>query len=109
MPSELISEPREYELSLVIFSVSAGLIGVCLTGIGLLRVVAGLNKVSTFGDELLAFDSGLFLLTCILAFLSFRTRDDRRRLRLRKTSDVTFLLGLGLLAAVSALITFSVL
>lgn len=108
MSFESDAEQREFELSLAVFAVSAGLVGVCLTGIGLLQVMHGLSQVNTLGDELLAFDSGLFLLTCMLAFFSFRTRDVRRRL-LRKSSDVIFLVGLGLLAAVSALITFAVL
>lgn len=109
MSFESDTEQREFELSLAVFAVSAGLVGVCLTGIGLLQVMHGLSKVNTLGDELLALDSGLFLLTCMLAFFSFRTGDSRRRRLLRKSSDVIFLLGLGLLAAVSALITFAVL
>lgn len=91
-----------------IFSVSAGLIGVCLTGIGLLRVVMSVGKITTLGDELLALDSLLFLATCVVAFISFRTRDARRRQLLRRVADATFLLGLGLMAAVAALITYAV-
>lgn len=107
--SENNGDQHEFELCLVIFSVSAALIGVCLTGIGLLQVVRGLSRVTTVGDEILAVDAFLFLVTCALAFLSFRARSARRRVWLRKTSDVTFFLGLLLLAAVCALIAFSVL
>lgn len=109
MSSESNTEQQEFELSLAVFAVSAGLVGACLTGIGLLQVMHGLNRINTLGDEFLAVDAGLFLLTCMLAFFSFRARDARRRRWLRKVSDVTFLVGLGLLTAVSALITFAVL
>jgi hypothetical protein len=100
-------ERREFELSLAIFSVAAALIGVCLTGIGLLQVLHGLNRISTLGDELLAIDAVLFLVACVMAFLSFRTHHNHRRMLLRKVSDVVFLVGLGLLAAVSGLLSFA--
>lgn len=105
--SDSSPEQREFELSLAVFSVAAALIGVCLTGIGLLQVLHGLNQISTLGDELLALDAVLFLVTCVMSFLSFRTRQSHRRMSLRKVADVIFLVGLSLLAAVSGLISFA--
>jgi hypothetical protein len=101
-------EEREYNLMVTIFSVSAGMIGVCLTGIGLMRVVTSLNSVGTLSDELLAFDAGVFLACCLLAFLSFRIRSESTRKFLRKLADTSFILGLLLMAVVCALITFVV-
>ena len=46
---------------LTIFSVSAGMVGVCLTGIGLFRVVTRLGAVQSLGDELMSVDALLFL------------------------------------------------
>ncbi len=109
MAAEPDNEQREYELMLAIFSVSAGLIGVCLTGIGLLRVVHSFNRVKSAGDGLLALDAIFFLITCVLAFISFRAAGVVQRRRLRKAADLTFLLGLGLMAAVCSVLALAVL
>jgi len=108
MSKEPLDEHEEHGLMVAVFSVSAGLIGVCLTGIGLLQVVTNLNKVSTLGEELLAVDALFFLATCMLAFFSFRLKEGRRKQQVRQLADSAFLLGLVLMSAVAALIAFAV-
>lgn len=101
-------EQREFELSLAVFSVSAALVGVCLTGIGLLQVVQRLGRIGLLGDELLATECVAFLASCVLSFLSFRVRQPHRRRVLRRYADAVFLFGLGVLTATAFLITFTV-
>ena len=38
-------EAREHDLTMHVFTVSAGMLGVCLTAIGLLRLIATQSKV----------------------------------------------------------------
>lgn len=96
---------REHNVMLAIFSVASGLIGVCLTGIGLLHVANTVRKLSTLADELLAVDATLFLGCCLTAFLSFRIARPVIQRRLRQSADLLFFLGLLLMVAACALIT----
>ena len=94
----------ESELSIHVFTVSAAMVGVCLTGIGLFRVY-GLTA-STIGDDLLAFDASLFAITCFLAFRSLRTRSMQRRTALQTISEWLFLIGLLLMVVVCLVLTY---
>ena len=102
--------PRSFEASLCvhIFSASAGLVGICLTVVGLLRVVITLKKVNTLADDLLAFDAGLFLISCLLSYWTLRRRGVRRMHRVERTADAVFLLALGLMVAVCLFITYAI-
>ena len=96
---------REFSVMLAIFSVSAGMVGVCLTGIGLLQVITSLQKAGSLSDEFLSVNAVLFLVCCLLTFLSFRTRRPETRRRLQKVADVLFFVGLLLMAVICVLIT----
>lgn len=102
------SDRREHELTIHVFSVSAGMVGVCLTAIGLLRLVAAQTNAQTLGDDLLAIDALLFVLSACLAFWSFKTRSDRTRRRLRVVVDTLFLLALAAMAAICAIIAYAI-
>ena len=99
-------EQREYDITIHVFSISAGLVGVCLTGIGLLRVVISNTKVGTVGDDLLAVDAMMFMLTCLISFWSFKTRLPRRRRMLRYIVDTLFMVALGLMVVICGLIAY---
>jgi len=47
----------EEDISIHIFTVSAAMVGVCLTVIGLIRVVITFGKADTVADDLLAVDA----------------------------------------------------
>jgi hypothetical protein len=98
----------EADISIHIFSVSAAMVGVCLTVIGLFRVIAGSAKIDTLGDDLLALDAFLFLGSCILSYWALRTRSTKRMHRVEQVADVIFLVALSLMVAVCALITYAV-
>jgi hypothetical protein len=99
-------EKRDEELSVHIFSVSAGLVGVCLTVIGLFRVIFRIKAVNSFADNILAVDALGFLLSCALAYLALRSPDSARRRRFGVLADRIFLTSLGLMAIVGALIAY---
>jgi hypothetical protein len=96
----------EKDLCIHIFSVSAALVGVCLTVIGLLRIVITLQEVNNLADDLLAFDALLFLLSCLLAYWALRTRNRVRKYRVERAADLIFIVGLLLMVASCAYITY---
>lgn len=82
-----------------ILPTSATMVGVCLTGITVLRI--GGNHLETFADELLTATSLLFAVACFLSFASIRRSDDSK---LERVADRLFLAGLvGLVLAVGSL------
>lgn len=102
------SEAREHDLTMHVFTVSAGMVGVCLTAIGLLRLIAGQTKIQTLGDDLLAIDAMLFVICVFLAFWSFKTKVTSIRRRLRFMVDVLFLTGLAGMAVICTVIAYAI-
>src|SRR5919109_1180812 len=75
----------EQDICIHIFTVSSAMVGVCLTVIGLIRVVITLGSVDTLADDLLAADALLFLISCLLSYWALRSRSVRRMHRLKKS------------------------
>jgi hypothetical protein len=97
----------EEDISIHIFDTSATMVGVCLTVIGLFRLILQLKSISTWADDLLLIDAMLFLGACGLAYWALRTRSARRRHFTEKIADVIFLLALTLMTLICALITYA--
>ena len=97
----------EEDISIHIFTTSATLVGVCLTVIGLFRVILQLKSVGTLADNFLSIDALLFLFACGLAYWALRTRNRKRRQIAEKIADVLFLVALCVMTAICALITFT--
>jgi hypothetical protein len=91
-----------------IFTVSAAMVGVCLTVIGLLRVVVSIRKADTIADDLLAGDAVIFLTSCLLAYWALRTRSVGRMHRVERFADAIFILALLLMVGVCCFITFAI-
>jgi hypothetical protein len=93
-------------LSAHIFSVSAGLVGVCLTVMGLFRVVRHTEHLDVVANKLVAVDALVFLITCFVAYLALRARRQERRERLERVADLTFLVGLGVMVLAGSLLAY---
>ena len=102
------SKTLESDISIHIFTASAALVGVCLTVIGLIRVVVATLNVDTIADDLLAADALLFLVSCLLAYWALRTRTTRRMYRVERAADATFIVGLLLMTAICGVITYAI-
>lgn len=100
------SEAVQRELSGHIFSVSAGLVGVCLTVIGVFRLVGGSGRLTTWADDVPAIDAFVFLVSCLLAYLALRSNSPARRQRLERVADVIFLLGLTAMVVIGSLVAY---
>ena len=98
----------EKDISIHIFSVSAALVGVCLTVISVVRVVITATKINTVADDILAADALLFLTSCLLAYSAMRSRTEKRMRLVERAADTVFIIGLLLMAIVCALITYAV-
>jgi len=107
MKSEF-EERVEGEISIHIFSVSAAMVGVCLTVIGIIRVVVHMHEVGTLADDLLSFDALLFLGACLLSYAAMRTHKSRRMLKVERIADYLFILALLVMAIACSLITYAV-
>lgn len=101
------NEEQENTLTMHVFSVSAGMVGVCLTGIGLLRLITSQTQVQTLGDDLLAIDAFLFVVCAFLAFGSFKMRTLKIRRRLRLWVDILFFVALTGMGAICVIIAYA--
>ena len=97
----------EEDICVHIFTVSAAMVGVCITVIGLLRIVITIQKVDTIADDLVAGNALLYLGACFLAYWALRTRSSRRMHRLERFADALFLAGLGLTTAICCFMTYA--
>jgi hypothetical protein len=91
-----------------IFTVSAAMVGVCLTVIGILRVVITIQKVDTLADDLLALDAVLFLAACLLSYWALRSRGAYRMHRIERIADSIFILALLLMVVICGFIVYAV-
>lgn len=99
---------RHVDLSERILSVSATMVGVCLTVIGLVRVADELRRVRTATDNIVAFDSVMFLAAAILAYASIRSASARRKLALERAADALFLTALVGMVVVCGLVAYEI-
>ena len=108
MPEPNFKRGLEKDISIHIFSVSAALVGVCLTVISVVRVVITATRINTVADDILAADALLFLTSCLLAYSAMRSRTEKRMRLVERAADTVFIIGLLLMAIVCALITYAV-
>src|SRR5712675_2503190 len=98
----------EQDICIHIFTVSSAMVGVCLTVIGLIRVVITLGRADTLADDLLAADALLFLVSCLLSYWALRSRGLRRMHRLEKIADGIFIVAMIGMVVVCAVTTYTI-
>jgi hypothetical protein len=99
----------ERELNVHIFTASAQLVGVCLTVVGVFRLVFRLRSVDGIADHVLGVDAMAFLAACVSAYASLRSRTLHRRRALERIADVFFGAALVMMAAVCSLVAWQLL
>ena len=107
-PQRRADSNLEQDICIHIFTVSSAMVGVCLTVIGLIRVVITLGTVDTLADDFLAADALLFLISCLLSYWALRSRGLRRMHRLEKIADGIFIIAMIGMVVVCTLITYTV-
>ena len=87
-----------------VFVVSAAMVGVCLTLMGLVAIIASLNQVATLTDELLAANAMVFLAACLSSYLSLRTQRPELAHRYERIADVTFVVAMITVVVIGAIV-----
>lgn len=104
-------QQQEHELTLALYSqmfaVAGAMVGVCLTVIGVLRLIIEVKGYRTMADDLVAVDGILFLLACVSSFFMLKVRDHGHRHKFRVLTDVVFLTGMILMMGICVLITWA--
>jgi hypothetical protein len=96
-PAETRADPHEPALTSVadqMFQGSAVMVGVAVTLLGLVGVIAGLRNAQTSIDDLLSADALVFLVSCLAAYFALRTRSLNRARRYMTIADPAFVIGL---------------
>ena len=88
-----------------VFVTSAGLCGMCLTGVGLLQVPLAIRNTTSIADELLVVNALLYMVDCVLAYGLMRGFD--RPARLTRFIDALFLAALALSICIGAFIAWT--
>jgi hypothetical protein len=105
MSEDSKKDKTENDICVHIFTVSAAMVGVCLTVIGIFRLIA-LQSVSSIGDDLLAFDSMAFLVSMILAYIGIRARGSQHKKHIEKAADIIFIVAICFMVFICALIAY---
>jgi hypothetical protein len=92
----------------LMMSMSAAMVGVCLTVVSVYKLLVKQNDLSHFVDDLMTLDALLFLASCFFAFCALKMSPGRRRVRFELGADALFFIALALMAVVCALITYSI-
>lgn len=74
---------------------AATMAGVCITIIGIVRLVETNRHISTIIDNLMAFNSLIFLISCFLSYISLRPF--KAAGAFERYADILFLTGLSLM------------
>lgn len=98
----------EKDLCVYVFGASSAMIGVCLTVIGIIKLITSHERVDTLVDDFLALDAMIFLCASLAAYLSLRKRHVRRLHLAEKLSDYFFITGLVFTVFICALILYTV-
>jgi hypothetical protein len=107
-PPDRRESPIDREVGMIVMQVAATQVGICLTGIGLIRLIGQNRAVSAAADDVLALNALGFLVTSIVAYLALRAGSAERRKRLERIADVLFLLCLTLMVAVGILLAYEI-
>ena len=102
------SRAFENDICIHIFTVSSAMVGVCLTVIGLVRVVITLGKADTIADDLLAGNALLFLVSCFVSYAALRSRHVRRMHRFERIADSVFILAMIVMVMICAFLTYAI-
>ena len=101
--------PIDRELGIIVLQVSAAQVGICLTGIGLIRLIGQNGIIGKAADDVLALNALGFLITGVVAYLAMRASTPERQHRLERLADLLFLLCLTLMVIVGLLLAYEIL
>ncbi|MBA2502929.1 MAG: hypothetical protein H0V27_08625 [Pyrinomonadaceae bacterium] len=105
-PAQNSKEPLKDCIHIHIAAQSANRVGLCLTLLGLLRVVEGLKRIDTVADEISALAALAFLVSGTLAYFAMRSEKPRAKYTAGRAADAIFLASHGLLALICLIVAY---
>jgi purine-cytosine permease-like protein len=103
-PDERRAE-RQRDTTEQVFVVSAAMVGVCLTLMGIVGIITSLSQFQTLADEMLASDAIVFLVACLASYLALRREPTSAR-RFERTADIAFIVGLIAIVFIGGVFVF---
>jgi hypothetical protein len=100
-------QPLDENIAFHIFTVSAAMIGVCLTVIGLIQIVIHPRNEKTLADDFLFVDAILFFLSCFLSYWSLRKRNVKRQHKIEQVADFIFIMGIIFMLFICGFIVYT--
>jgi hypothetical protein len=91
----------------LICPIASAMVGVCLTGIGLLHLGVAIGRRASSADDLLAVDSLLFLVATLTSYVALRGGASRRLHLMEQFADASFITAMLLLTAACFVITYA--
>ncbi len=91
-----------------IFSVSATMVGVCLTVIGIIQVIITLHQKDLIIDDLVTVNMMFYLVSAFCSYWSLRTHRTRRGRMMMRIADAVFLIALVFTAVNAGIITWMI-
>ena len=96
------------DLSVHIFTVSATMVGVCLTAVGLIRVVITMRGVESIIDTLVALDAVLFVVSGLLSYWALRSRKRGRLHHIEGIAERVFIAAMILMGVSCLALVFGI-
>lgn len=97
----------ERDIANHIFGNSPTLLALCLTVIGLIKIYASLQRITTLADNLLFISVAGFLVATVFSYMALRSRTRKHRQIFGEIADWAFMSGLCLATFVALFITFA--
>lgn len=105
MPNAAADPMQQHSVVHHILPVSCTMAGVCLTVISIIKLTELSRLFTTIVDDILAFDSVLFLASSFLSYLSLRT--ERSTMALEQIADLLFLMGMLVMVICTFLLVYA--
>lgn len=107
-PRDVRRRTLDDDICVHIFTSSSVMVGVCLTVVGILRVVITLRTRDTLSDDFLAINAMMYMLAAVLSYGGVRTRSTRRNHRLEYMADAIFIAGLIFTVVITGFIAWAI-
>jgi hypothetical protein len=103
------ADKRKVHLAITehIFANSPTMLALCLTMVGLIKIYAALQRVTTLTDDFLVLCLSAFLLATIFSYLALRSSVENQRVTLARLADIMFLAGLSATTIVAVFVVFA--
>ena len=106
-PQPTDPDPRlDENICRMICPIAAGMVGVCLTAIGIIQLVVRGGHIHTLADDILAIDAVLFLCATLSSYFALRAATRKRLHRLERVADASFIIAMVVLTLASFIVTY---